>query len=231
MYCMTFTVNQLKTNINCVSPKLIAQSKYKNLLCSSEIVIFEGKMAQASTLTNRDIKQAMRHCQTRRYATRDTTILLLSLHTGLRAKEIAALRIGDVYGEGGTPRSQFTLTAAQTKGTRARTVFVNKPLTQQLSTYATWRSCTDAAAPLFPSQKGNHFSANTMCQLFLNIYKTCGLSDASSHSGRRTFITRLANKGVGVRVLAALAGHSSIQTTQRYIDVNDAQLASAVELI
>ena len=30
-------------------------------------------------------------------------------------------------------------------------------------------------------------------------------------------------KGVGVRVLAEMAGHASIQTTQRYIDVNDEQ--------
>ena len=35
----------------------------------------------------------------------------------------------------------------------------------------------------------------------------------------------------GVRVLAELAGHSSIAVTQRYIDVNDAQLARAVELL
>jgi integrase/recombinase XerD len=52
-----------------------------------------------------------------------------------------------------------------------------------------------------------------------------------SHSGRRTFITKLANSGVNVRVLAALAGHRSIVTTQRYIDVNEVQLARAVELI
>ena len=43
--------------------------------------------------------------------------------------------------------------------------------------------------------------------------------------------TQLANKGMGVRVLAELAGHSSIAVTQRYIDVNDAQLARAVELL
>ncbi|AUJ65140.1 integrase [Aestuarium zhoushanense] len=52
-----------------------------------------------------------------------------------------------------------------------------------------------------------------------------------SHSGRRTFITKLANSGVNVRVLAALAGHRSIVTTQRYIDVNEVQLARAVELV
>ena len=188
-------------------------------------------MAQASTLSDAQIKRAMRWCQTRRYPIRDTTILLLSLNTGLRAKEIAALRIGDVYDDAGTPRTQFTLNKSQTKGNRTRVVFVNKPLTQQLTTYGTWRNCADAAEPLFRSQKGGHFSANTMCQLFLNIYKASGLSDASSHSGRRTFITRLANAGVGVRVLAALAGHSSIAVTQRYIDVNDAQMATAVELM
>jgi integrase/recombinase XerD len=86
-------------------------------------------------------------------------------------------------------------------------------------------------APLFESRKGGHFSANTMCQLFLNVFADCGLSGATSHTPRRTFITQLANKGVGVRVLAELAGHSSIAVTQRYIDVNDAQLARAVELL
>ena len=68
-------------------------------------------------------------------------------------------------------------------------------------------------------------------KLFLDIYKAIGLKDASSHSGRRTYITRLANKGVGVRLLAALAGHSHISTTQRYIDVNSEQLSEAVELL
>jgi integrase/recombinase XerD len=188
-------------------------------------------MAQAATLSDAQMKRALRFCSTRKYVTRDTTILMFSLHTGLRAKELAALRIGDVYDRDGAVRSQFVLTAEQTKGARTRTVFVNKSLTAQLQLYAQWRNSTDSTAPLFRSQKGTHFSANTMCQLFLNIYKQCGLTDASSHSGRRTFITRLANKGVGVRVLAALAGHSSITTTQRYIDVNDAQLANAVELL
>jgi integrase/recombinase XerD len=47
---------------------------------------------------------------------------------------------------------------------------------------------------------------------------------------KRTFITNLASKSVSVRVLAVLAGHSSIATTQRYIDVNDQQLRNAVEL-
>lgn len=47
---------------------------------------------------------------------------------------------------------------------------------------------------------------------------------------RGSFITKLANKGVSVRVVQTLAGHSSMQTTQRYIDVNEGMLVQAVEL-
>ena len=110
-------------------------------------------------------------------------------------------------------------------------MYLNQRLRKALATYAKSKCLRELNRPLFESQKGGHFSANTMCQLFLDIYKACGLKDASSHSGPRTYITRLANKGVGVRLLAELAGHSNISTTQRYIDVNSDQLSQAVELL
>ena len=55
--------------------------------------------------------------------------------------------------------------------------------------------------------------------------------DEASHSGRRTGLTNLAERGVGVRVLMALAGHSNMATTQRYIDLRPAMLKAAVELV
>jgi integrase/recombinase XerD len=190
-------------------------------------------MAQAAVLSERDVKRVLAYCATRRYALRDRTIVLFSIYAGLRAKELAALRIGDVYDEHGHVRAQFTLAAAQTKGQKARTVYVSSALSQTLKRYAdalTHDAICDRS-PLFRSQRTGRFNANTMCQLLLDIYKHCGLGTASSHSGRRTFITRLATQGVSVRVLAELAGHSSIQTTQRYIDVNAEQMARAVELV
>jgi integrase/recombinase XerD len=66
---------------------------------------------------------------------------------------------------------------------------------------------------------------------FFWLYKKAGIGSASSHSGRRTFITNLANKGVGVRVLASLAGHKSLNTTMIYIDTNDEIKRQAVELV
>ena len=66
-------------------------------------------------------------------------------------------------------------------------------------------------------------------QLLQHVYERSGHKGATSHSGRRSFITELASKGV--RVLAELSGNRSIATTQRYIDVNDDMLRKAVELV
>lgn len=71
----------------------------------------------------------------------------------------------------------------------------------------------DDGHPFFRTQKRAAFSVNTLCQTMNAIYKRAGIEGATSHSGRRSFITRLASKAVGVRVLASLAGHRSIATT------------------
>ncbi|NDB70400.1 MAG: site-specific integrase [Methylocystaceae bacterium] len=85
--------------------------------------------------------------------------------------------------------------------------------------------------PLFLTQKRTGFTANSMCHLFIDIYKSAGIDGASSHSGRRSLLTALASKGVSVRVLQEVAGHSSIAVTQRYIDVNDHQMRAAIEMV
>ena len=84
---------------------------------------------------------------------------------------------------------------------------------------------------MFVSGFGRAFSPNTLCQHIFWIFREAGISGASSHSLRRSFITNLASRGIGVRVLASLAGHQSISVTQRYIDVNDDMKRRAVELV
>ena len=189
-------------------------------------------MRQAQTLNEAQLRRVIKYTRSRRHPVRDETIILTSFYAGLRAKEIAALTVGNVFDEEGNVRSQFILSAAQSKGGQTRTVYLNQRFRKVLLEYSACIRITDPQRPLFVSQKGGHFSANTMCQLFLDIYKAVGLKDASKPLREaRTYITRLANKGVGVRLLAELAGHSHISTTQRYIDVNSEQLSEAVELL
>jgi integrase/recombinase XerD len=109
-------------------------------------------------------------------------------------------------------------------------VFVSTRLQKEIGSYIKSVHLRQVNPYLLQSQKGACFSPNTMCQLLNSIYQACGIEGASSHSGRRSFITALANKSVGIKVLAEIAGHSSIQTTARYISVNDDLIRNAVEL-
>ena len=156
---------------------------------------------------------------------------MVSFLAGLRAKEIAALTVTDVADADGAVRAEFVLAPEQTKGHKARRVFVSQRLQRELATYLKVRKARRDCQALFPTQKAQAFSANSLCQLFLKIYTESGITGASSHSGRRSLLTALAAKGVSVRVLQEIAGHSSIAITQRYIDVNDHQMRAAVELI
>ena len=188
-------------------------------------------MAGARALIDREIKLALAQCNTRRHGARDRVLVQFSILAGLRACELAALTVGAVYDVGGTPRTSMILHRAQTKGNSARRVYFNTELQRVLKQYRPHVADRATDDPLFATRFGTAFSANTMSQLFLDIYHSCGLHGCSSHSGRKTFITRLADKGVAVHLLAALAGHKHIGTTQRYITVNEVLLTRAVELV
>ena len=188
-------------------------------------------MKQARTLTDKQLRAVFFHCSTRRHAVRDRAIIAFSFYAGLRAKEIAALTIDNVFDEKGDVRDEFVLLKQQTKGKKARRVFVCSKLKKELHGYLDKVYIRYGCNALFQSQKGNAFSPNTICQLFLNIFSQCQIEGASSHSGRRYMLSTLASKGISVRILAEIAGHSSIQVTQRYLDVNDHMLRSSIELI
>jgi integrase len=57
------------------------------------------------------------------------------------------------------------------------------------------------------------FSANSLAQTFALLYRKAGIEGASSDSGRRSFLTRLANQGTAIHLLKTLAGHRRISTT------------------
>ncbi len=160
-------------------------------------------------------------------------MLFTMYYAGLRVGETAALTYEDVLDPLGTIRTEIRLEPEQTKGRHGRVVFLNEKIRRELAQYVRETPPSSSKDKLFYSQKrhGTGFTANTLCQFFHYLFKGAGIEGASSHSPRRTFITNLASKGVGVRVLMELAGHKNIATTQRYIDVNDEMKRKAVELI
>jgi integrase/recombinase XerD len=180
-------------------------------------------MSQAKTLTPAEIDQVLSYIEPRTFAMRNRVMFLTGLWSGMRVGEIASLRVGDVRNTDGSVRSEIRLTAAQTKGPQK--------LRAELQIYLDLRGFVPATNPLFITGGCKRFSANLMAQHFHYLFKDAGIAGASSHSMRRSFITQLASKGIGVRVLAELAGHRSIAVTQKYIDVNDDMKRNAVEMI
>lgn len=189
-------------------------------------------MKQAPVLNEQDMKRMLKRCALDGLGARNRCMMMLSWLGGMRVGEIAAINVGDVLGPDGNVRDEIQLKADQTKGSRGRTVLVNGQLKNEIAIYLrTFKHTPPAERPLIASKTGKRFSANGLCQRFLELYDQVGLDKATSHSGRRTFITTLAHKGVSVRVLAELAGHRSILVTQKYIELNDKVLRAAVELL
>jgi integrase/recombinase XerD len=188
----------------------------ENTLISAFYLIRTLKMAQAKTFTQAELDQALRYVSTKKYAQRDRALILTSFWSGMRVGEISSLTMGNLINEDGTIKKEIRLSAAQTKGGNPRTVFIPVKLQAELQAYLATRYATSAHLPFFHSANRLGFSANSLCQWFFWIYRAAGISGASSHSGRRTFLTSLANKGIGVRILASLAGHRSIAVTMKY---------------
>lgn len=188
-------------------------------------------MSQAKTLTPAEIEHMLAYIAQRNYPLRNRVMLLTGLWSGMRVGEIASLTIGDIMNADKTVKAEVRLTAEQTKGRQPRTVFLPQKLRDELAAYLVLRTSAQPHHPLFVTSGRKAFSSNVMAQHFHYLFKHAGIAGASSHSMRRTFITTLANKGIGVRVLASLAGHRSIAVTQRYIDVNDEMKRNAVELV
>ena len=190
-------------------------------------------MKQAKLLNAKERKRLSAIIETKRYATRNHTIVALSFYAGLRACEIAALRVKDVFNENYEVRDSIRLTSSQTKGNEAGTVLLSKRLAAQLEKFGRqYRSKLNKRdAPLLFSAKGGGFSAQTIINLFQTLYADAGITGASSHSGRRQFVTELADKGINARVVQALARHKHLNTTMRYIDINENKMRIAIELI
>ena len=184
-------------------------------------------MGQARTVTDLEFELLLVRIQLRPHAARNTLMLKLLHGAGLRVGEVAALKIADVIGVDGRIRDQIMLQPHQTKGRHQRTVWLNEKLKIELKHYIETGYKTGY---MFATQKRDHFTANTLQAVVTGLYRQAGLVGCSSHTGRRTFITKLASAGVGARVLQELAGHRNLATTQRYIDVTDNMKKMAVEL-
>jgi integrase len=181
-----------------------------------------GLGKQAKVLTEGQTKAALAAVAERRYPQRDRVMVLLSVRAGLRAKEIAIVTWGMVTDAEGNVGEALHLLNGASKGKRGgRTVPLNRELRAALIALKATRSGIVAADRVIHSERDIGMSAGAVQVWFHRLYASLGFAGASSHSGRRTFVTRCAKNiiaaGGSLKDVQELAGHSSLSTTQRYI--------------
>ena len=158
--------------------------------------------------------------------------MLLSAKAGLRAGEIASLTWDMVVDAGGKIGNVIELRDHAAKKGSGRLIPMHPELADAL---AGWRQASTGSGHVVRSERGGPMSALSIVVWFNRAYQYLGLDGCSSHSGRRTFITRAARlvheAGGSLRDVQLLAGHRSIQTTQRYIDGDTDAQRKLVSLI
>jgi integrase/recombinase XerD len=188
-------------------------------------------MAQASVLTDTEIRRVFRIIETTRHAARNRLAFVLSIYAGLRVGEIAALTVRDAATVEGNARREIKLGAHQTKGSKGRTVVLSVRARDEIASFLKSRAHRIDDDPLVASQRnGRGFTSVSLSMLFKEIYEMAGIR-TSSHSGRRTFATRLNASGVGMKTIQKLMGHRHIGTTALYCEVSDETMRNAVELV
>jgi len=189
-------------------------------------------VSRAKVLRNDHIQHVTRIIALKsKNAFRDVLMLRLSFQAGLRAQEIALLYVEDVTDVAGKVESAIQVTKRAAKFGRRygkeRRVPMAVDLQQHLAEYI-WKHAL-TSGPIFFTQYGRPMTANAVEKQLKRMFQLAGLVGASSHSGRRTFITRaafaahLAN--CTLKDVQHLAGHSDISTTELYIEESPEQAA------
>ena len=181
---------------------------------------------QAKILNKSQIDMVRQFLRNGRNGLRNELMLMLSAKAGLRAKEIAALKWIYLIDSDSNISDQIHLPNIAAKGNSGRVIPINKELGDLLKkTYDLHRSKSSFdinTSFVITTERCKSTTAQTVVNFFQSTYQRLGLIGCSSHSGRRTFITNVARKistvGGSMRDVQTLAGHSSLQTTQRYVD-------------
>lgn len=174
----------------------------------------------ARVLETNDVRRLIEHTRDTRHPERNEVIVLLSFKAGLRACEISGLTWNMVLTPSRRLAEHITISRNIAKCGSGRLVPLHPELAAALRRYHRLLKRPENG-PLVRSERGGHMTPRSIVNWFHGLYCALGFSGCSSHSGRRTFITRsarvISKVGGSLRDVQELAGHRSLRTTEIYI--------------
>jgi integrase len=187
---------------------------------------------QAKIISPETLRRMLDYARQTRQPERDVVIVLLSVKAGLRACEIAGLEWPMAMTDNGEIADVIDIRSAIAKKGSGRRIPMHPALKQALTEL--WPART-GERHIIASKRGGAMRPNSIVNWFVTMFDELELDGCSSHSGRRTFITAAAKNvhraGGSLRDVQLLAGHRSIETTQRYIDGDTQRQQRLVSLL
>jgi integrase len=194
---------------------------------------------QSKTLNKSQIQMVRTFLKSKRNGLRNETIFLLSVKSGLRSKEISLLSWKMVCKSDGTIDDYINLPNSSSKGNSGRIIPLHKDIKFNLQIMLMEHKGLFGfdinKSFIVRTERTPFTTSQTIVNMFQSWYGRLGLIGCSSHSGRRTFITETSKKislvGGSLRDIQMMVGHSSLQTTQRYIEGDSQSQRKVIDLI
>ena len=146
---------------------------------------------QSKTLNKNQIEMVSTYLRSKRNGLRNQTIFLLSVKSGLRAKEIASLQWRMVVQPDGKIDDYINLPNSSSKGRSGRVIPLHSSLkinlNELLEEQSRIRTFDLDAAYVVRTEHSASTSAQSIVNMFSGWYRDLGLIGCSSHSGRRTW--------------------------------------------
>mgnify|MGYP000477561479 FL=1 len=195
-----------------------------------------GLTKHAKTINPKMVIATLHYLDGTRHPVRNRLIFLLSVKMGLRAKEIAHLTWSMVLDAEGNFTDILTLDNSASKGKHGgRVIPLSQTIRDALRTHYDPSARKDPHHRIIQTERSDKVAPQVIVNMFQKWFADLGYEGCSSHSGRRTFITNASKKitsvGGSLRDIQYLAGHSSLQTTQRYIEGDSRARERVVELV
>jgi site-specific recombinase XerD len=152
---------------------------------------------------------------------RDRAILFTLLDTGVRAFELTALDLGDID----LMRGAAVIRSG--KGGKRRTVFLGQRTRKAIRRYLKERTGLTTSSPLFITDEGDRLTYWGLRQVLRRLADRAGVKEPGAHDFRRAFALTMLRNGADLLTVSRLLGHGSVLVTQRYLNLNNDDLAES----
>jgi integrase/recombinase XerD len=176
---------------------------------------------QAKILSSHELRQLFSIGLT---TSRDRALFGICLYCGTRIAEACSLRTREVYRNSGGVRQRVTIRRENTKGkAETRSIPMCAELNELLEAYSSDKEF------LFPGRWGRgHIHPDSADKILRAAFDELDIEGASTHSFRRTCLTKMHLEGVPTKVIKKISGHKTLAALDRYLDVSDEDLQAAV---